>query len=397
MAKAKNRMTHSPFVEPDETELLERPRNTSTKRIFVAATRQNDGKTTTCLGLFAALRQFSDRVGFIKPVGQRFIEVEGQKVDEDSVLLESIFHVGLPLMAMSPVAIDGTFTRRYLKDPDDSLKVIVDKMSRAFDRTAYEKDFVIIEGSGHAGVGAVFDMSNAQVAKLMGAKAIIVAQGGIGRPVDEVAINKALFDKYGVEVLGAILNKVMPDKIDVIREYAGAGLARLGVPLLGVLPLQKQLAAPNLSQIVDEIGGRWLNGREQAANERILRVVIGAMTAKGVIDYLQPGVLIITPGDRDDIIFSAIASAGLSGKKVVSGIVLTRNILPHPKLMEMLARTNIPTVICSEESYAVASRINSMTVKTQPQDHDKIPIINNLVMDNVDMKKIIAAFEPGRA
>jgi BioD-like phosphotransacetylase family protein len=397
MAKAKNRMTHSPFVEPDETELLERPRNTSTKRIFVAATRQNDGKTTTCLGLFAALRQFSDRVGFIKPVGQRFIEVEGQKVDEDSVLLESIFHVGLPLMAMSPVAIDGTFTRRYLKDPDDSLKVIVDKMSRAFDRTAYEKDFVIIEGSGHAGVGAVFDMSNAQVAKLMGAKAIIVAQGGIGRPVDEVAINKALFDKYGVEVLGAILNKVMPDKIDVIREYAGAGLARLGVPLLGVLPLQKQLAAPNLSQIVDEIGGRWLNGREQAANERILRVVIGAMTAKGVIDYLQPGVLIITPGDRDDIIFSAIASAGLSGKKVVSGIVLTRNILPHPKLMEMLARTNIPTVICSEESYAVASRINSMTVKTQPQDHDKIPIINNLVMDNVDMKRIIAAFEPGRA
>lgn len=397
MAKGKNRITHSPFVEPDETELLERPRNTSTKRIFVAATRQNDGKTTTCLGLFAALRQFSDRVGFIKPVGQRFIEVEGQKVDEDSVLLESIFHVGLPLMAMSPVAIDGTFTRRYLKDPDDSLKVIVDKMSRAFDRTAYEKDFVIIEGSGHAGVGAVFDMSNAQVAKLMGAKAIIVAQGGIGRPVDEVAINKALFDKYGVEVLGAILNKVMPDKIDVIREYAGAGLARLGVPLLGVLPLQKQLAAPNLSQIVDEIGGRWLNGREQAANERILRVVIGAMTAKGVIDYLQPGVLIITPGDRDDIIFSAIACAGLSGKKVVSGIVLTRNILPHPKLMEMLARTNIPTVICSEESYTVASRINSMTVKTQPQDHDKIPIINNLVMENVDMKKIIEAFEPGRA
>ena len=395
MAKTKKKMTHSPFVEPDETELLVRPRNTSTKRIFVAATRQNDGKTTTCLGLFAALRQFTDRVGFIKPVGQRFIEVEGQKVDEDSVLLESIFHVGLPLMAMSPVAIDGTFTRRYLKDPDDSLKVIVDKMSRAFDRTAYEKDFVIIEGSGHAGVGAVFDMSNAQVAKLMGAKAIIVAQGGIGRPVDEVAINKALFDKFGVEVIGAILNKVMPEKIDVIREYAGAGLKRLGVPLLGVLPLQKRLAAPNLSQIVDEIGGRWLNGREQAANERILRVIIGAMTAKGVIDYLQPGVLIITPGDRDDIIFSAIASAGLSGKKVVSGIVLTRNILPHPKLMEMLARTNIPTVICSEESYTVASRINAMTVKTQPQDHDKIPIINNLVMDNVDMKKIIEAFEPG--
>lgn len=388
----KKKLTTSPFVEPDETELLESPRNTTTKRIFVAATRQNDGKTTTCLGLFSALREVSEKVGFIKPVGQRFIEVEGQKVDEDSVLMESIYHVGLPLMAMSPVAVDGSFTRRYLKNPDENLKVIIDKMSRAFDRTAYEQDFVIIEGSGHAGVGAVFDMSNAQVAKLMGAKAVIVAQGGIGRPVDEIAINKALFDKHGVEVIGAILNKVMPEKVDTIAEYAGAGLRRLGVPLLGVLPMQKQLAAPNLSQIVEEIGGRWLNGREKAANERILRVVIGAMTAKGVIDYLQPGVLIITPGDRDDIIFSAIASAGLSGKKVVSGIVLTRNILPHPKLMEMLARTNIPTVICSEESYAVASRINAMTVKTQPQDHDKIPIIANLVKDNVDLAKITKAF-----
>ncbi|MEM8550287.1 MAG: AAA family ATPase, partial [Verrucomicrobiota bacterium] len=77
MAKLKKNITESPFIEPDETELLDAPRNKTTKRIFVAATRQNDGKTTTCLGLFAALRQFSDKVGFIKPVGQRFIEVEG--------------------------------------------------------------------------------------------------------------------------------------------------------------------------------------------------------------------------------------------------------------------------------------------------------------------------------
>ena len=84
--------------EKNDTELLSAPRNTSTKRIFIAATRMNDGKTTTSLALFAALRTRTSKVGFIKPVGQRFIEVDGQQIDEDSVLLDSIFDVDLSLI-----------------------------------------------------------------------------------------------------------------------------------------------------------------------------------------------------------------------------------------------------------------------------------------------------------
>ena len=355
----------------------------------------NDGKTTTCLGLFAALRTRREKVGYIKPIGQRFVEVEGNKIDEDSFLLGNTFNVRVPMQAMSPVAIDSTFTQRYLKNPDSTLGVLTDKLCHAFDRTAREKDLVIIEGSGHAGVGSVFDLSNAQVAKIFGAKAIIVAQGGIGFPIDEIAMNKALFDKFGVEVIGAILNKVIPEKMDFIREYAGIGLKRLGVPLLGILPIEKRLTAPNLGQIVKEIKGNWLNGREHGKNERILTPIIGAMTARSVIDFLQPGVLVITPGDRDDIILSAIAMSGLSDQKAISGIVLTRDILPHPKLMEMIRRTDIPTVSCKEDSYFVASRINKMTVKTQPQDVDKIPIIKRLITENIDIQKIIDSFSPG--
>jgi BioD-like phosphotransacetylase family protein len=280
-----------------------------------------------------------------------------------------------------------------LLNPESNLPLLADRMCRAFDRASYQKDFIIIEGSGHAGVGSTFDMSNAHAAKLLNAKVIIVSEGGIGRPVDEIALNKALFDKVGVEVIGAILNKCMPDKLAILHEHTGKALARLGVPLLGTIPLQKPLTAPNLSQVVDEINGRWLNGRAHGMNERVTRIVIGAMTAKGVMDYLQLGTLILTPGDRDDIILAAIAQAGLTGKKVVSGIVLTRNIMPHHKLLELLHQTNIPVVITDEESYAVASRISNMTIKTQPQDSDKIPIIKRLILDNVDMKKILGAFE----
>ena len=381
----------NPFTQP-ALPLLTTPTNSVTKRIFVAATRMNDGKTTTCLGLFAALQSLFPRVGFIKPVGQRFIEVHGHKVDEDSYLLDTIYHVRVPIESMSPVTVDSTFTRRFLKQPETMLAELVDKICRAFDRVSWEKDFTLIEGTGHAGVGSIFELSNARVARLLDAKVILVSPGGIGRPIDEIALNKALFDQQGVEVIGAILNKVDPEKIPQIAEYAGIGLARLGVPLLGVLPVQPMLSAPNLLQIAEEIGGRWLNARSTAPNERVSRVVVGAMTAKGIVDYLQPGTLLITPGDRDDIILAAISSARLFGRKTIAGLILTNDILPHEKLLELLTQTDIPVIAAREESFTITSKINGMTVKTQPQDADKIPVIKRLITEYVDMERLVASF-----
>jgi BioD-like phosphotransacetylase family protein len=381
----------NPFIQPP-LPLLAKPTNVITRRIFVAATRMNDGKTTACLGLFAALQHLYPRVGFIKPVGQRYVEVEGLKVDEDSYLLDMIYNVHVPIESMSPITIDPTFTRRFLANPEETYAQLVDKICRAFDRVSWEKDFTLIEGTGHAGVGSVFELSNARVARILDAKVILVCPGGIGRPVDEIALNKALFDKVGVEIIGAILNKVEAEKIPQIAHYAGLGLARLGVPLLGVLPVQKMLSAPNLSQVAEEIGGRWLNARGTGVHERILRVVVGAMTAKGIIDHLQPGNLLITPGDRDDVILAAISATSISGTKAIAGIILTNDILPHPKLLELLAQTDLPVIAAREDAYTITSQIHNMTVKTQPQDTDKIPVIKQLVTEHVDMNKLLAAF-----
>ncbi len=383
--------TENPFPQAP-LPLLTRPTNEITRRIFVAATRMNDGKTTTCLGLFAALQHLYPRVGFIKPIGQRYVEVEGHKVDEDSYLLDEIYHVRVPIESMSPVTVDSTFTRRFLAKPESLRAQLIDRICRAFDRVSWEKDFTLIEGTGHAGVGSVFDLSNARVAQILEAKVILVCPGGIGRPIDEVALNKALFDQVGVEVIGAILNKVEADKIPQLQHYVGLGLARLGVPLLGILPRQTMLSAPNLSQVAEEVDGRWLVGREAGARDRILRVVVGAMTAKGIIDHLQEGSLVITPGDRDDVILAAVTATAISGAKTVAGIVLTNDILPHPKLLELLAQTAIPVIVAREDAYAITSKINNMVVKTQPQDTDKIPVIKRLITEHVDLEKLLAAF-----
>lgn len=388
MAKKK-----SQFTEPEDTEILTSPRNKTTKRIFIAATRMNDGKTTTSLALFSALRSLTERVGFIKPVGQRFVEVEGHQIDEDSVLLNQIFNVSIPIAAMSPIAIHPTFTRDYLDEPEANHSEIIDHMCRAFDRAAFDQDYIIIEGTGHAGVGSVFDLSNADVAKRLNAKVIIVARGGIGRPIDEIALNKAVFEAAGVQIIGAIINKVEPGKIQMVEKYCRIALERMNIPLLGCIPHEQKLTQPNLEQVVEETSGRWLNGKEAGSKNRIDKVIIGAMAAKGLVEHLARGVLIIAPGDREDIILSAIASEGIEGQNSIAGIILTRSILPHPRLMEMLTKTSIPVVLCADDSYKVASKVNSMTVKTQPSDADKIPIIKDLITKNIDLGVIQQAFD----
>ncbi|MBQ8445906.1 MAG: AAA family ATPase [Opitutales bacterium] len=372
--------------------LLTRPINSTTRRIFVAATRQNDGKTTTSLGLFGALLSLGHNVSYIKPVAQRIVEVEnGVEVDEDTFLLNSIYDVKIPIAAMSPVAVDSQFTRRYLDDPTKLAPHIADTICRAFDRAAYEKDIIIVEGSGHAGVGSVFNASNADNAKMLNSKVVIVASGGIGKPVDEIAMNKALFDSRGVECAGVILNKIVPEKMNEIRKYASAALERLGIPLLGLLPHEQSLSSPNLSQIVQEIGGLWLVPLVKGKSQRAANIIVGAMSAQHIFDYIRENTVIIAPGDREDLLFALIAAAGTADIPKITGIILTNGQTPPPRILSMLSQIGVPVVATERECFETTRRINRMIVKTQPGDSDKVSTIESLIRTNVDLDRLLAS------
>jgi len=367
------------------------PENRVTPRIFIAATRMNDGKTTVSLALISALKERHFRIGFIKPVGQRFIEVEGQKIDEDSVLINQVFGGTDPIAEMSPVAVEPEFTRKYLTSGNhDSM---VNRILKGFDRVAWEKDFVVIEGTGHAGVGTVFDLSNATVAKLLGSKVILVTQGGIGRPIDEVALNKAVFEQLHVPILGVVINKVMPDKLQQISDFARKGFKRIGVELLGVIPRIVELENPTLIQICDQLEARFIHG-ESSANRRVGRVIVGAMSSRNAIDHFLPGTLVITPGDREDLILAALSSSALGTKEEsLAGIVLSDDLLPHRNVMEIIRQSRMPVIASHLDSYAVASRIHDLTVKTRASDADKVQKIRSTIRSSLDIDKILKAAE----
>jgi BioD-like phosphotransacetylase family protein len=359
--------------------------NTITPRLFIAATRQNEGKTTTSLGLLAAIQKRHPRVGYIKPVGQRFVEIDEQKIDEDTVLMDRVYQLNCPLVDMSPIAVEPDFTRKYLESSNSD--ALVKKIQKAFDRVAWEKDFVLCEGSGHAGVGSVFDLSNARVAKILDAKVVIVSQGGIGKPIDEVALNQALFEREGVEILGVILNKLHPDKLEYIAEFAQRGLKRRGLKLLGVIPHQPILSKPTLELIREELGAESLNRSDQLSN-LVNEVVVGAMGVQNAMSFFKPGVLIITPGDREDIVLAA-STLLLGQRDGLAGMVLTGNLRPSASVLKIIREMPFPVFLAAQDSYEVASKVHDLTVKTRPNDTLKISLIRDLIAEHVDVDQIL--------
>lgn len=359
------------------------------KKIFIAATKQNDGKTTVSLGLICNFQRKFKKVAFIKPIGQRYLEEEGLKIDEDSLLIEEVCGIKCGLKDMSPIAVEKGFTEKYIGHPDR--KSISRQIKDSYRRVSMNHDLVVIEGTGHAGVGSVFDHSNASVAKLLGSKVIIISSGGIGRPIDEIVLNKALFEKEGVKVLGVIVNKVLPDKFDRISRLVRKGLERKGINVLGVLPFNPMLSRPTMEQILEETDFKVLSGKEYVEN-LVSQVIIGAMTVKDAVKYISDDVLMITPGDREDIIMSVLSCFRETDKfrLKVAGIILSGGIIPEKPIMDLLSKAHIPVLLAKDDTYTVASLVHDLTVKIRPRDTEKIDTIVKLIKYNIDLDKILS-------
>ncbi len=359
-------------------------------RLFVSATRQNVGKTTTSIGLFGLFREMGLRVHFIKPVGQRFVDQAGQRADEDAVLFGEVFGEDVSLTDMSPVTIPPGFTENYIFNRDRA--AIYGAIDAAIAHVDRDVDLTIVEGTGHAGVGSVIDASNAQVAAHLGAKVIIIARAGIGSAIDEIALNAALFRAEGVPILGAIINKVRPEKYEKIERTVRQGLAHIGIDLLGVVPYDEALTLPTVGQLASELNLEVVAGHDHLGN-RVMDTIVAAMTPQNTIGHIQHGTFVITPGDRIDNILVCIAShlvARQKDRRTVSGVLLSGGIEPDPTIMELLIDAQVPILISNEDTYRISAKVRNLVVKIGPKDVDKIEMARRMIKDHIDGAALLA-------
>ncbi|MEN6383930.1 MAG: AAA family ATPase [Phycisphaerales bacterium] len=355
------------------------------KPLYISATGQDSGKTSVICGLIQHLHSLGHNVGYCKPVGQRYVIYENHNVDEDAVLMLQAFGIKDQPQDMSPIAVAEGFTSRFIMNPDVS--ALEKQIMESFERLKKQHSSIIVEGTGHAGVGSCFGLSNARVAQMLDADVIIVASGGIGKPIDEITLSLALFKQYNVNVVGVILNKIFPQKINKIKSIGASGLKLIGTNLIGAIPYDSELSVFSIGQVAEEFGYQVLSG-SQFLNNKIEYTVVAAMEPQNVLKHIEKNTLMITPGDRIDNILLTLAlseSSDYQEKLYSGGIILTGGLKPDSTILSLLLKSNIPVLYTNEDTFSVTAKMKDLHFKIRADDKGKIARTYDLLKGNVDM------------
>lgn len=370
------------------------------KALFVAATGQHVGKTTTCLGLVAGLQKRFDHVGFMKPVGQEHVETEsGLHVDKDVVLFKEYFHLDSSEACMSPILFPRGFTRDYLDGKIDH-HAMVNKIFDAYRAIAENHDVTVVEGTGHCGVGSIVNLNNAQAAALLNIPIIIVASGGLGSAFDELTLNWILCQQAGAQVAGIVLNRVLPDKRPMIEDYMTKALKQWNVPLLGCIPYDAFLANPSMKDFESLFETQLLSGEQH----RMRHFITTRLVATSVDVYkklIGPNQLIITPSNREDIILATLtrvwdAKIANPHDDLEAGMILVGEQPPRPSLVEQIKQADIPMLYAPMGSYPAMKLIASFTAKIQKEDTSKLQEAVTLVEKHIDFEQLTTILENER-
>jgi dethiobiotin synthetase len=364
------------------------------KPLYVAATGQHVGKTTSTLGLVTNIVEHGYNVGYCKPVGQQHLYVEGQMIDKDVTLFSQILGFKIDGSLHSPVVMARGVTQRYIDDP--SQFQFRENIIRASVELKGQHEMVVYEGTGHPGVGSVADVSNADVAKLLGANVLMIVEGGIGSTIDKLTMSIAQFQRYEIPIVGVIVNKVIPEKIKDVEYYVGKKLKTLGLDLMGVLPFDKRLSFPMMETVTAAIKGTVLFNNDQLDN-RVEDIVAGSLVAINEFNNFKNILLVVSSKRLDEAIekVKLISSLKNLSKTPISGVIITgdgrhtsgTNVSENFK--NYIEEHQIPVIATDLDTYGSVVKISRIEVKINTRTPWKTQRAIELIRENVNVDAIL--------
>ena len=362
------------------------------RNIFVAATSQHVGKTTSTLGLVSSFMKKGLKVGYCKPVGQKFLDLQNLRVDKDTILFADLINFDIVPEVHSPVILGPGATEMYLDNPAQvNLEEI---LLNAAHELSKNNELVIYEGTGHPGVGSVANVSNAQVARLLNAGVVMVVEGGIGSTIDMLNMTTALFREENVPIIGVIVNKVIPDKMEKVRHYVGRWLESRGLPLLGLMPYEKSLAYPLIRSVAEAVKGVVTYNADYVDN-KVESILAGSLIDLKELKSSQDLLLVVATRSINEAIRKIEFMAAQHGIKncPLSGIVATGEGQMDRHTLKYIEQNNLPLIRSDIDTYGAVLRISKIEVKINRSTPWKIKKAIDLIENNVDLNAILKASE----
>ena len=351
-----------------------------TKSVFIATAEPYSGKSLVALGLVNMLLSKTQKVVYFKPI------VEDDPRERKDVRLEAVveyFH--LPIPYADTFAYTRAEALRLLEANGQG--PMIDRIIHQFKQLEEQYDFTVVEGSDFVGPGTAFEFGyNAQIAKNLGAPVVLVLTGD-GKTTAQI-INSVLttlrsFETNEVPVLLVVVNRVPPAQVDDVRALLAAQLPA-GL-ILAVVPEDKDLLNPTMREIRAGLGAKLLFGEELLSNQAD-HFITGAMQVPNFLNYLKPNVLIVTPGDRGDIIVCALVANLSASYPRVAGIVLTAGSEPEAPVQRLIEglKTVVPILAVPTGTFETSTRVGAVKSRISIDNPKKIQLAINTFERHVD-------------
>ncbi len=354
------------------------------KTVFIASTEAYSGKSIISIGLVNMLLGKAQKIGFFKPIiSQNLLE---KKDDHINTILT---HFDLPIAYEDTNAFSWQEAMRQMETESEG--EMIDTIIRKFKNLEDKYDFTVVEGTDYQGEGAAFEFEiNVQIAKNLRAPVIIVVSGE--EKTTAQVVNGALtaihnFDAREIQVLAIVANKVKQQSIrdveDLLKQQLSPGI------LIAVIPEDKTLQNPSVKEVYEKLDGKLLFGKEHLSNQ-VDHFVTGAMNVPNFLNYLKENVLIVTPGDRGDIIISALQANLSTSYPKVAGIVLSAGYEPEEPILKLIQglETVVPIIAVKTGTFETTNTVGAIRSKITPGNTQKIQLAIDTFNKYINMPEL---------
>jgi len=334
------------------------------------------GLHTVCIGLAERLREDGNKVGYMKPLGNRYHEEEGKITDEDAAFMRRTLGLEENMEDICPVLLSPHLVMDSLKDGEEDLQA---KIRDAYGRVSKGKDVVIVQGAYTSLQGRFMDLSAYQLAPIFDARVILVERFNDAFLADNVL---AARDDFGSMLTGVIYNIIPANRESFVHDILAPRLEKEGIPVLGALPCDRMLNSINVGDLARLINGRVMSGEDHLDN-LVEDIVVGAMGPEHALSVFRKhhNICVVTGGDRSDMQLAAMEAKARC-------IVLTGNLCPSSIILGKAEEMGIPIILVETDTFTTAENAEVVIRSARTHEPKKIERLRELISSNIDLPRL---------
>ena len=348
------------------------------KTLYVTSVERYSGKTAVCLGLGKRFQSDGYKVGYLKPLSLQPWMAGGRLADEDAAFVKDVLGLTAQPWELSPVVVTSEFLRKHLSGKEDPK--LMEKVKSACEEAGKGQDVLLLEGGGSLREGYVVGLPTPAVAAELSSTVLaIVKYRDEVRVLDDALTAQT---RLGKALCGILINRVPNDAAEFVSKIVVPYLEKNGMPVFGVLPEVRSLAALAVEEIVEALKAKVLvQGKDSEA--LVENLTVGAMSADAALSRFrkQLNKAVITGGDRTDIQLAALETS-------TTCLILTGNLQPSPLILKQAEEFGVAVILVPTNTMETVEAIERIYGKTRLGQPVKLRQFQDLLDENIDFKRL---------